>query len=310
MRLCMLFGFLGSGKTTLARRILEHQPGRPRMAVIVNEFGDVGIDGTILEGKAIDLIELTSGCLCCTLKGPLLSAVEEIEARKDAQYVIVEATGVAEPKEMIEMFADAKLQGRYDIGPLVTVVDAANFLQLREILGGFYTEQIEHSDIVVLNKIDISSTKKLQEVQQEVEQLSPEATIFFAERCDIEVDEVLDGAPSRLLADRIESDVSDTEGHDHARHPAVESFVLEAAGNAGRDGIKSFFAGLPVAVWRAKGFATVDGEPMLIQYTIGGLDLSPAKRPPHEHLVFIGRQMDREAILRRWQAVVEAPKEH
>ena len=137
MRLCMLFGFLGSGKTTLARRILEHQQGRTPIAVIVNEFGDVGIDGTILEGNAIDLIELTSGCLCCTLKGPLLSAVEEIGTRSKAQYLIIEATGIAEPKEMVEIFADPKLQGRYDIGPLVTVVELGEFHQAAGAARGF-----------------------------------------------------------------------------------------------------------------------------------------------------------------------------
>ena len=78
MRVNMLFGFLGSGKTTLARRLLQEGAGDRKMAVIVNEFGDVGIDGAILEGQDLDMIELTSGCLCCTLKGSLINAIEEL----------------------------------------------------------------------------------------------------------------------------------------------------------------------------------------------------------------------------------------
>ena len=77
MRVNLLFGFLGSGKTTLMRRIIEQRANRQPMAVIVNEFGDVGIDGEILSGRDIDMVELTSGCLCCTLKGPLINAIEE-----------------------------------------------------------------------------------------------------------------------------------------------------------------------------------------------------------------------------------------
>src|SRR5581483_8220978 len=131
-----------SGKTTLARRILERRSKSRKMAVIVNEFGDVGVDGAILQGETVDIVELTSGCLCCTLKAPLLNAIEELRDRVNPDQVVIEATGVAEPDEMIETFADPSLRGRYDIAPLVTVVDAANFRKLREILGDFYTAQI------------------------------------------------------------------------------------------------------------------------------------------------------------------------
>ena len=89
MRINLLFGFLGSGKTTLARNLLTAKPRDQKMAVIVNEFGDVGVDGTILkgreEGQSIDMVELTSGCLCCSLKGSLLSAVEELSHKSKVE---------------------------------------------------------------------------------------------------------------------------------------------------------------------------------------------------------------------------------
>ena len=109
MRVNLLFGFLGSGKTTLARNLLSTDSRGRKMAVIVNEFGEVGIDGAILEGRkdgeAIDMVELTSGCLCCTLKGSLLTAVEELRRKADVDQVVIEATGVAEPEEMVETFS-------------------------------------------------------------------------------------------------------------------------------------------------------------------------------------------------------------
>jgi G3E family GTPase len=310
VRLNLLFGFLGSGKTTLARRILERRPKGRKIAVIVNEFGDVGIDGAILEGNSIDIIELTSGCLCCTLKGPLLNAIEELGDRVKPDQIVIEATGIAEPEEMIETFTDPKLRGRFDVGPLVTVVDAANFAKLREILGDFYAAQISHSDLIVLNKIDISSAEKLQVVQQEVEQLNPDATVYFAERCDIEVDEVLDGTSSRVIADRAVLSAAragrrETEHPHHGPHHApAQSFVLDATGGADRAGIEKLFASLPDNVWRAKGFMTIDNEPVLLQYSASGLDLSPAPRRSNEYLVFIGPNLDREAIGDRLSAVL------
>ncbi len=97
-RVDLLFGFLGSGKTTLARRILEEWGPKRRMALIVNEFGDVGVDGEILSGNDIDLIQLSSGCLCCTLKGSLDAAIEELATKSRLDHIVIEATGVAEPE--------------------------------------------------------------------------------------------------------------------------------------------------------------------------------------------------------------------
>jgi G3E family GTPase len=308
MRLSLLFGFLGSGKTTLARQILERRPKSRKMAVIVNEFGDVGIDGAILQGDAVDIVELTSGCLCCTLKGPLLNAIEELNERVRPHQIVIEATGIAEPEEMIETFSDRGFRGRYDIAPLVTVVDAANFSKLREILGDFYTAQIAHSDIVVLNKIDLSSAQHLQAVQQEVERLNPDATVYFAERCDIDINEVLDGPSSRVVGDRADGAAAGGpkgEDHeDHHHHAPAQSFVLDASGGAGRTAVEKFFGTLPDNVWRAKGFMTIDSKPMLIQYSASGLEMSPAERRDYEYLVFIGPDIDRPAIERRLSAAL------
>ncbi|MEE8265334.1 MAG: GTP-binding protein, partial [Acidiferrobacterales bacterium] len=110
MKINLLFGFLGSGKTTLVRRILAERVQQQSLAVIVNELGDVGIDGAIIEGHDIDVVELTSGCVCCTLKGSLLNAIEELKEVANVQRIVVEATGVAHPKEMLETLSDPALR--------------------------------------------------------------------------------------------------------------------------------------------------------------------------------------------------------
>tara|TARA_Y100001960_G_C14763621_1_gene875589 strand:+ start:663 stop:1625 length:963 start_codon:yes stop_codon:yes gene_type:complete len=308
MRINLLFGFLGSGKTTLARNLLLAKPSDKKMAVIVNEFGDVGIDGTILEGReegqSIDMVELTSGCLCCSLKGSLLSAVEELNRDSNVDLLVIEATGVAEPEEMIETFSDPSFSETYNMGPMVTVVDAHKFMKIREILGPFYEAQVRNADVLVLNKIDLAKADDLETLRQEVESMNPSADIVFTERCDVDPAQLLFGDESRVMASA-ESNNSTSEeycrNHDHRhdhdhRHAPAQSFVLDARLGGSREGLEDFFKALPDSVWRAKGFTQLDGEPVLVQFTMGQLEIVPSEQRDSYHMVFIGPDMNQREI--------------
>jgi G3E family GTPase len=305
----LLFGFLGSGKTTLARRLLDQPPDDRKTAIIVNEFGDVGVDGAILSGRNVNLVELNSGCLCCTLKGPMLQAVEELHTKNGAQRIIVEATGVAQPEELLETFADRSLSVRYNVGPIVTIVDASRYARLSEMLGEFYSAQIEKADLIVLNKTDLATAEALENVRKEVVKLNPGAEIMFSERCDVSVEEVLNGPSSALVEKRSsEPPNEDDHGHDHKhdheehRHAPADSFVLSAEGVHDASALRSFFSALPPAVWRAKGFVQADGFPVvqkgayLVQYAMGNLEITRSEPRVNYNIVFIGRGMDKEKL--------------
>ena len=357
VRVNLLFGFLGSGKTTLVRRILGERGGGRPMAVIVNEFGEVGVDGEVIAGSNVNLVELTSGCLCCTLRGSLMSAVEELREKAGVEQIVVEATGVASPGDMLEDLNDSKLAGELDVGPLVTVVDAPKFTRLQEMLGEFYEEQVENADVLVLNKIDLATPDALDEARTAVREINPDATLLFAERGDTDLSLLLDGPESELLAritpvpgppaarpprgspdprtkaetetegasshhghdhghssaeapnrDRDHDRSHDREhdhdhghdhGHDHAHahaHAPAESFVMDASGEFSREGLADAFASMPGNVWRSKGFLTVDGEPSMLQFTMGQLEIDDA--PPRErpYLVVIGQDLDRQIV--------------
>jgi len=328
MRVNLLFGFLGSGKTTLARNLLSADSRGRKMAVIVNEFGDVGIDGAILEGRedgeAIDMVELTSGCLCCTLKGSLLTAVEELRRKADVDQVVIEATGVAEPEEMVETFSDPSLAELYDMGPMVTVVDAPKFMKIREMLGPFYEAQVRNADTVILNKIDLAGAQDLEALRREVASLNPDAEVVFAERCDVDTAHLLFGPESRVMALALEASGRkpekhghDHHGHDHDhdhhpdhdhehdhRHAPADSFVLDASGGGETAALKAFLDDLPENVWRAKGFTLLDGAPKLVQYTMGQLEIAAAEARENYHMVFIGPDMDRAGIEAGFAAVM------
>lgn len=317
MRITLLFGFLGSGKTTLAQRILEQWAPKEKLALIVNEFGDVGVDGEILKGNGIDLVELSSGCLCCTLRGSLLSAIEELAQRGPLKHIVIEATGVAEPEQMLEDFADPTFRARFEIGPIVTVVDASKYSRIRPMLGEFFDAQVEKADIVVLNKIDLASSATLEAVHGEVRELNPEASVYFSERGDIELADVMQGPQSRVAvryaaaaqgdagSGHDHHDGHDHDGHDHdghhhhghgAQHAPADSLVLDLPQDVPRSVLEKFFAAAPEHLWRAKGFLRVAGEPMLVQYSLSGLELTPAEPRSRSYLVLIGRDLDRSRL--------------
>ena len=300
MQVNMIFGFLGSGKTTLVRHLLGARARDRKLAVIVNEFGQVGIDGAILEGEAVDMIQLTSGCLCCTLKGPLLNAVEELRDKAGVEHTVIEASGVADPEEMIESFSAPEFRASVAVGPFVTVVDAAKFEVMREMLGEFYGSQVAHADIVLLNKTDLASPEQLAAVRAEVAELNPSARIVTTERCDVDAGLVLDALSGWEPSQHEGGHHHHHDGHHHDEHhhghPEFESEVLDAAGPVARAALENFFAGLPPEVLRAKGFMVVDGAASLVHFTAGQLEITPTTLDRVLQMVFIGRDLDQAEL--------------
>jgi G3E family GTPase len=293
-RVDMLFGFLGSGKTTLAARILNEYGTKRRLALIVNEFGDVGVDGEILKGNNIDVVQLSTGCLCCTLKGSLEAAVLEIGANSEIDHIIIEATGVAEPEEVMASFMADEFVEKFEVGPIVTVVDAPKFIKIRTMLGPFYEAQIEKSDYVILNKLDMANTSVFNEVQAEIEEINPDAILRFAERCDVDLNELMDGPPSQALELCQKEEMDDdpiqdhSHGHSHALHAPANSFVIEIPNDINRDNLLKFYASAPKTLWRSKGFVRIDGVDHLVQVVMGDVEITPTTPRERQYLVFIG----------------------
>ncbi len=305
MRLNLIFGFLGSGKTTLVRRILSERAGGQPTAVIVNEFGDIGIDGDILQGNSVEMVQLKSGCLCCTLKGSLSSAIEELQDRADIEHTVVEASGVAVTGDLLESLWDPRFGADVDIdlGPVVTVVDTPKFLKIREMLGDFYTEQVAHADVVLLNKIDKADVLDLNAVQDDIAALNPAASLIFTEQCGADLDIVLDGKSAQAVAGPGRHGLDHDHGHDHEHghgdehgHVQFDSLVLGCSADVGRETVEKFFHDLDPQVFRAKGFMTIDGQSRLVQFATGQLDIHPADGPHDCRMVFIGQGLDRQGL--------------
>ena len=147
-------GFLGSGKTTLLKRVLSWQEDLSGTVVLVNEFGDVGIDGGLLQGSGSEVIELTSGCICCTLSSDLKQSLEGIWRRFCPKRILIESSGLADPTAIISVLRDATLSEKMEIKKVITVLDVDSW-EAREVFGPLFFNQLDAAHLVLLNKVDL-----------------------------------------------------------------------------------------------------------------------------------------------------------
>ncbi len=173
----IITGFLGSGKTTLLNHILTNQQG-VKTAVLVNEFGEIGIDNELIVATDEDMVELSNGCICCTINNDLLEAVYKILERQDGiDYLVVETTGLADPLPVALTFLGTELRDMTRLDSIITVVDSENFsLDLFNSQAAY--SQITYGDIILLNKADLVSPEKLDELEVRIREMKEGARIL------------------------------------------------------------------------------------------------------------------------------------
>ncbi len=194
----IITGFLGAGKTTAVLHLLDRLGRESRVAVLVNEFGKVGIDGEVLarRGQALDVVELPQGCICCTLRGDLMRALAEIAQIEGIERLLIEPTGVAQPADLVDVFSHATLNGAYRLGAVITVVDPAMLKKLAGRGMPFYDKQLELADVLAINKCDLAGAELLDWAEQELRSRNAAAAIVRTEHGRIS--ETLLDAPSRV----------------------------------------------------------------------------------------------------------------
>ncbi|MGH6965430.1 MAG: CobW family GTP-binding protein [Phenylobacterium sp.] len=187
----VLTGYLGAGKTTLLNRILSEDHGK-KYAVIVNEFGEVGIDNDLIVGADEEVFEMNNGCVCCTVRGDLIRVVQGLMKRKGGfDAIIVETTGLADPGPVAQtFFVDEDVRAKTQLDSVTTVVDAKH-LMLRLADSKEAAEQIAFADQIILNKTDLVTEAELVEVERAIRRLNPLAPIHRAQRSNVPLDMVL-----------------------------------------------------------------------------------------------------------------------
>ncbi|MFY9250075.1 MAG: GTP-binding protein [Vulcanococcus sp.] len=207
----ILTGFLGAGKTTLLNHILSNQQG-VKTAVLVNEFGEIGIDNDLIIATGEDMVELSNGCICCSINGELLDAVYRILDRPDpVDYLVVETTGLADPLPVAMTFLGSDLRDQTRLDSIITLVDAENFSD--EILDGEVARaQVVYGDILLLNKCDLVSEERLTAVEDKLREIKTDARILRSVKGEVNL-------PLLLSVGLFESDkVAAQQNHDDCDH--------------------------------------------------------------------------------------------
>jgi G3E family GTPase len=270
----LITGPLGSGKTTLLRHLLDVV--WKKIAIMMNEFGEIAIDSQIIEGKNIRLAELGGGCVCCSLLGEFEAAVTEVIDTVHPDLIIVETTGVAEPDALMFNIQESLPQVRLD--GVVTVADADAMVRFPR-LGQTGRAQIEAADIILLNKVDLVPTEALAEVRARLAHLNDSAPILPTQRCQVDPD-VLFGI----------SQAHEVSPPQHRHQLEVESFSYASEATLERSCFEAFVERLSPAVVRAKGFVRFPEGTYLFNFVAGRWDLEAFSETPTT-LVFIGEHV-------------------
>src|SRR6266700_873201 len=225
----VLTGYLGAGKTTLLNRILSENHGK-KYALIVNEFGEIGIDNDLIIGADEEVFEMNNGCVCCTVRGDLVRILDGLMKRKGKfDAIIVETTGLADPAPVAQtFFVDEDVQKNARLDAVVTVADA-KWLSDRLKDAPEAKNQIAFADVIVLNKTDLVSRAELTEVEARIRGINPYARLHRTERCKVQLadvlernafdlDRILEIEPEFLETDDHDHDHDHSHGHDHDGH--------------------------------------------------------------------------------------------
>jgi len=275
----LINGPLGSGKTTLLRHILAVRPAK--IAIVMNEFGEIAIDTKVIEGKNVRIAELGGGCVCCSLLGEFEAAVTEIIKKVAPEIIIVETTGLAEPEALVFNIQEALPECRLD--GVISVIDADMLVRFPE-LGHTTRLQIEGADILLLNKIDLVDAKQIEPLETKLRKINPSAAIIRTERCRIDP-ELLFGIPQSR-----EKKIAPPQ---HEHQPEFESFTFTSDNLFSRDCFEHFADTLPANVIRAKGFVRFPDSVQLFNFVAGRWELEPFEADRIE-LVFIGKNIAAE----------------
>jgi G3E family GTPase len=288
----LITGPLGSGKTTLLRHILAMQPGK--IAIVMNEFGEIAIDTKVIEGKNVRIAELGGGCVCCSLLGEFEAAVNEIIEKIAPERIVVETTGLAEPEALVFNIQEALPQCRLD--GVVSVIDADMLIRFPE-LGHTTRLQIEGADILLLNKIDLIEPLEIEPLETKLRQINPTAAIVRTERCRINPELLFGlGRERKIAPEELGSPIPATT---HRHQLEFESFGFTSNKIFSRNCFEDFASSLPGSVVRAKGFIRFADGAQLFNFVAGRWELEPFEFDETQ-LVFIGKNIAsvREAILR------------
>ncbi|PMB53843.1 cobalamin biosynthesis protein CobW [Fischerella thermalis CCMEE 5201] len=303
----VLTGYLGAGKTTLLNRILTHEHGK-KVAVIVNEFGEVGIDNQLVIDTDEEIFEMNNGCICCTVRGDLIRIISNLMKRRHKfDHLVIETTGLADPAPVIQtFFVDEDMREQLELDAVVTVVDAKHIWQHWE--ADEAQEQIAFADVILLNKTDLVALDVLDELERRIRGMNAMAKIYRTRNSEVGMDALL-GVKAFDLDRALEIDPEFLGEDAHEHDETVYSVALVAEGALDGEKLNNWLGKLLQTqgpdIFRMKGILNIAGEDD--RFVFQGVHMIFEGKPDRpwkegetrkNELVFIGRNLD-EAKLKQ-----------
>ncbi len=308
----VLTGYLGAGKTTLLNRILTERHGR-KYAVVINEFGELGVDNDLVVDSDEEVFEMNNGCVCCTVRGDLIRIVGGLMKRRDRfDGIIIETTGLANPAPVAQtFFIDEGVRARTRLDAIVTVVDAKHVLARLDD-SHEAEDQIAFADVIVLNKTDLVSPEELAEVEAAIRRINRFAVIHRTERAALPIEQVL-GLGAFDLNRVLEATPDFLEDDAHEHNEDVSSVSFETDQPIDPEKFNAWIGGLLATqggeLLRTKGILSYRGDDrrfafQAVHMIADGDFIGPWKEdePRRSRLVFIGRNLNRPQLRRGFEA--------
>jgi G3E family GTPase len=318
--LLLLAGFLGAGKTTLLRRIISWEADLAETVVLVNEFGDIGIDGALLKDSGSDVIELTSGCICCTLSADLRQSLTNIWNRFKPRRILIESSGVADPYALTSILNQRDISQWMHLDKIITVLDA-DFWEAREAFGPLFYNQLKEAHLILLNKIDLVEKNKIAQFLKEIHEVIPDTQVIPTIHCAIDPETLWMETNVKAfgikpihfykpLSPKIHPQAShhhlteqDSDENNHPdHHGPVEAtnyvtFSFQNSQIIDEHRFKAFIHQLPWEVFRIKGPIRFEDRVAMLNFVGGKSDWSTWEGEAETRLAFIGWGIRPEEIL-------------
>ena len=327
----LLSGFLGAGKTTLLKRIIAWETDLAETVVLVNEFGDIGIDGSLLKDSGSDIVELTSGCICCTLSADLKQSLMNIWERFKPRRIFIESSGVADPTSLTDILNQPELRQRMALKKIVTVLDA-DFWEAREAFGPLFYNQLEMANLILLNKIDLLPKNQISQFLREIHDVIPDCQVVPTIHCAVDP-ETLWAEPKSVSFgikpiqfyhpssseanskyfenNNAEFDLDGSGGikHQHAIVDAANyvTFSYQNLEIIDETRFKQFLKHLPWEMFRIKGPVRFADRVVMLNYVGGKGEWLPWDGELKTQLAFIGWDIDGDQILSQLKQCVIKP---
>ena len=312
----LIAGFLGAGKTTLLNRVLNGEHGR-RIGVLVNDFGEINIDSQLISSVEGETVSLTNGCVCCSIRDDLVSAIEQLlQLEPCPDMIVVETSGVSDPKAAaMAVVMSTRLAAATQLDAIITVIDASEVLELDEVNGKLAEDQIAVADITIINKTDLVTNETNERVSRFTKEIAPQSRIIKTIQANAPLELILGPSlhsrPSGLTETE-SGEVHGHERHDHGDHAhPFSSYSWQHDKPLGFEAAYRTFRSLPVSVFRCKGILHIREVPdrrVILQMTGKRVTLEKGeawgRTPPASQVVAIGAKnnIDTEDLNDRFNA--------